>query len=87
MCSQPSPQGLLQGRALLPQSSFGQSGQFSGVFDPLYHGFQHRSTGNAHYVTGHGAQFDVGSLQNLLDAIDALIALPDEAAAMAYQFP
>jgi hypothetical protein len=72
--------------SLLPKSSFRQRSQFAWVFDAPYHGLQHGATGYSHYITGHGTQFDVGSLENLLDAIDCVGTLPNEPPAVAYQF-
>jgi len=73
-----------QDSAFFTQLAFGHSRQFFWVLYAVNHGLEYHSPGYPNNVGGDAAEFNIGSLQDLLDAADDPAPLPDEDAAVAY---
>jgi hypothetical protein len=76
-----------QASALPPQRSLRQLSQHGRIPFAVDEGAQHRLTRGAEDIGHHHAQFDVGCLQEFVDAIGLTCALPDQCRPIARQVP
>ncbi len=85
MCLDSPVQRQTQRGQLFAEPSFGQLSQDLRVGLALLNGREHTSATDPNNITGHRAQFDIGCLQHLVNAINLLGARLDEVLAIPCQ--
>ena len=78
---------LFQMRFFVAQTAFGQLRKNNRIAFSGDQRFEHRAAGDAQHIGRYGSELDVGSSQQLLDAVEQRCALANESVEVAHQLP